>query len=45
MKFKTLDEVIKRANDTKYGLGASILTKDINTALKYSENVDAGSVW
>ncbi|XP_025424582.1 retinal dehydrogenase 1-like [Sipha flava] len=45
IKFKTLDEVIKRANETKYGLAAGVLTKDISTALKYMENVDAGSVW
>lgn len=45
IKFKTLDEVIKRANETKYGLAAGVLTNDINIALKYMENVDAGSVW
>jgi len=45
IKFKTFDEVIKRANATKYGLAAGLLTKDISTALKYMENVDAGSVW
>lgn len=40
-----MDEVIKRANETQYGLAAGVLTKDIGTALKYMENVDAGSVW
>lgn len=45
IKFKTLDEVIQRSNNTTYGLAAGILTKDISTAMKYMENVDAGSVW
>jgi len=36
MKFKTVDEVILRANKTKYGLASSILTKDIDTAIKIS---------
>lgn len=45
IKFKTFEEVIKRANETKYGLAAGVLTKDISTALKYMELVDAGSVW
>ncbi|VVC41640.1 Hypothetical protein CINCED_3A010432 [Cinara cedri] len=45
IKFKTIDEVIKRANKTKYGLAAGVLTKDLSTALKYMENVDAGSMW
>lgn len=45
IQFKTLDEVIKRANDTKYGLAAGVLTNDLDTAMKYMENVNAGSVW
>lgn len=45
IKFKTLDEVINRANDTKYGLAAGILTKNMDTAMKYMDNINAGSVW
>lgn len=45
IKFKTLDEVIKRANDTKYGLAAGVLTNNLDTAMKYMDNVNAGSVW
>lgn len=45
LKFKTLEEAIERANDTTYGLGAGILTKDISTALKVAKQLKAGSVW
>ncbi|KAF5293197.1 hypothetical protein FQA39_LY13665 [Lamprigera yunnana] len=44
-KFDTLDEVIKRANDTTYGLAAAVLTTNISTALTYAKSVNAGSVW
>jgi len=45
LKFGTLDEAIERANATCYGLAAGILTNDINTGLKFSQAVQAGSVW
>ena len=45
LKFKTIDEVIKRANDTSYGLAAGVITKDINKALKVINSVRAGTVW
>lgn len=44
-KFKTLDEVIERANNTEYGLAAGVLTKNINNAMIFSNAVEAGSVW
>lgn len=44
-KFKTLDEVIKRSNDSNYGLAAGVVTKNIDTALMYAQGVQAGSVW
>ena len=45
LKFKTVDEVIKRANDTTYGLAAGVITNDINKALKVISSVKAGSMW
>jgi acyl-CoA reductase-like NAD-dependent aldehyde dehydrogenase len=45
IKFKTLDEAIRRANETQYGLGAGIVTKNLDTALKFSKAVRAGSVF
>jgi len=45
LKFKTLEEVIERANDTSYGLGSGVITNNINTALTFAQAVQAGSVW
>ena len=38
-------QAIQRANNTPYGLAAGILTKDLQTALQFSQRVQAGSVW
>ncbi|KAH7848357.1 hypothetical protein Vadar_001841 [Vaccinium darrowii] len=45
MKFKTVDEVIKRANDTKYGLAAGIVTNNLNVANTVSRSIRAGIIW
>ena len=42
MKFSNIDEVIKRANDTCYGLAAGILTNNIENYLKLANAVKAG---
>lgn len=39
------EEAIRRANDTTYGLGASIFTKDIQRALRVGPAIEAGMVW
>jgi len=44
-KFNTIEEAIERANDTKYGLAAGIITNDLNKALLFIQSVNAGSVW
>ena len=43
--FKTVAEVIERANDTTYGLGAGVWTKDMNKAEKFTREIKAGTVW
>jgi aldehyde dehydrogenase (NAD+) len=43
--FKTVDEVIARANQTKYGLAAAVWTRDIKRALAVANGVRAGTVW
>uniref|UniRef100_A0A3P8SVS3 aldehyde dehydrogenase (NAD(+)) n=1 Tax=Amphiprion percula TaxID=161767 RepID=A0A3P8SVS3_AMPPE len=45
LKFKTLEEVVTRANDTKYGLAAAVFTKDIDKANYVSNALRAGTVW
>lgn len=44
-KFTDINEAITRANATKYGLAAGIMTNDINKALLFAQSVQAGSVW
>lgn len=45
MKFKDIDEVVKRANDSIYGLAAGICTRNMDTAIRYATYLDAGTVW
>ncbi|KAM4807972.1 aldehyde dehydrogenase 1A1-like [Rhinophrynus dorsalis] len=45
MKFKTIDEVIKRANNTTYGLSAGVFTKDLDKAMTIAAALQAGTVW
>ncbi|KAI9008607.1 putative aldehyde dehydrogenase, partial [Hyaloraphidium curvatum] len=43
--FKDEAEIIKRANDTTYGLAAAVFTKDLNRAIRVSNALQAGTVW
>ncbi len=45
MPFDTLDEAIALANDTVYGLAASVWTKNIDKALTVTRRVRAGRFW
>jgi len=45
LKFKTMEEVIERANDTCYGLAAAVFTHNIEQALYVSNSLRAGTVW
>jgi len=45
IKFKSMEEVIPRANDTRYGLAAAVFTKDINKAIPIANALQAGTVW
>ncbi|KAL3839865.1 hypothetical protein ACJIZ3_024456 [Penstemon smallii] len=45
LKFKSVEEVIERANATKYGLAAGIMTNDLNIANRVSRSIRAGVIW
>lgn len=45
LKFSDTEEVIRRANDTPYGLAAAVFTKSLDTALVVSSALRAGTVW
>ncbi|KAF8390385.1 hypothetical protein HHK36_024911 [Tetracentron sinense] len=45
LKFKDLDEVIRRANTTRYGLAAGVFTQNIDTANTLTRALRAGTVW
>lgn len=44
-KFKTEQEAIEKANDTKYGLSSSIWTSDIKKAFRVANALRFGEVW
>jgi succinate-semialdehyde dehydrogenase/glutarate-semialdehyde dehydrogenase len=44
-RFTDLDEAITLANDTVYGLGASIWTHDLRATNRAIERLEAGNVW
>ncbi|KAI3883966.1 hypothetical protein MKX03_028602 [Papaver bracteatum] len=45
MKFKTVEEAIERANKTRYGLAAGIVTNNLNIANTVSRSIRAGVIW
>ena len=44
-KFRTVEEVVERANRNSYGLAAAVFTKDVSNALLISNSLRAGTVW
>jgi phenylacetaldehyde dehydrogenase len=45
MPFADLDEVLRQANDSIYGLGASVWTNRLDRAQRAIDALDAGTVW
>ncbi|MDX6153604.1 aldehyde dehydrogenase family protein [Marinococcus sp. PL1-022] len=43
--FKTKEEAMEIANDTLYGLGAGVWSRDMNTAYRFGRAIQAGRVW
>ena len=45
IKFHDEDEVVKMANDSVYGLGGAVWTKDIARAIRVARNIETGRMW
>lgn len=45
MKFHTAEEALAMANDSDYGLGAAVWTKDVYRAIQFGRRLKAGTVW
>ena len=45
LKFKDVDEVVRRGNQTFYGLAAAVWTRDITKAIRMANGLRAGTVW
>ena len=45
LSFAEEDEAVALANDTRFGLGAGVFTKDVARALRVSKRIRSGIVW
>lgn len=45
LRFSDVDDVIKRANNTEYGLAGAVWSKDISRALDIAKRLETGTVW
>jgi acyl-CoA reductase-like NAD-dependent aldehyde dehydrogenase len=45
IKYSDKDDVIRRANATTYGLGASVWSSDTRRAHEVAQQIEAGTVW
>jgi acyl-CoA reductase-like NAD-dependent aldehyde dehydrogenase len=45
LKYRDLEDVIARANNTPYGLAASVWGRDLDEAQRVARQIEAGTVW
>ncbi|MDB5583667.1 MAG: Phenylacetaldehyde dehydrogenase [Bradyrhizobium sp.] len=45
VKVADADEAVARANDSEFGLGASLWTRDLSAAMNLTQRIQAGTVW
>ena len=45
LKWSEEEDVLERANALPYGLGAGVVTQNIDTAIKFAKRLQAGTVY
>lgn len=45
LKYRDIDEVLARANQSEYGLGASVWGEDVEAAVAVGNRIEAGTIW
>lgn len=45
LRFTDVDDVIRRANDSNYGLAGAVWSKDVDNALAIAKRLETGTVW
>lgn len=45
LKFTDIDDVVRRANDTEYGLAGAVWSADIELATAIAHRLDTGTIW
>ncbi|MGV2908785.1 aldehyde dehydrogenase family protein [Achromobacter sp. AGC25] len=45
LKYRDVDEAVRRANDTEYGLGGSVWSRDVAQAQAIARRLETGTVW
>ena len=45
LEYEDIDDLVLRANDSVYGLGAGIWTSDVKTGIRIAHRLKAGTVW
>lgn len=45
LKFSDIDEVVRRANDSEYGLAGTVWGQDVQRAMEVARQIDSGTIW
>ncbi|WP_341643420.1 aldehyde dehydrogenase family protein [Thauera sp. SDU_THAU2] len=45
LRYSSIDDAVRRANDTQYGLGGSVWGKDIERATRIAARLESGTTW